>query len=191
MNSWATDSAGHPVTDLVNGCILQILPDGTLLTPDRRRITPREKAYTMLGQWSSAPFRPQDLLRFAERFTGVVYLWGGMSGKGMDCSGLVRMAYAAQGRILPRDAWQQATQGTEITSTDSLAPATSYFSATRRQTHHPRSHLRPRRRIHPCFTNGKAQQPAQRLSPLSSAPHHHHAPHRRKIIPRRPHPLTP
>ncbi len=39
----ATDSAGHPVTDLVNGCILQILPDGTLLTPDRRRITPREK----------------------------------------------------------------------------------------------------------------------------------------------------
>ena len=27
----ATDSAGHPVTDLVNGCILQILPDGTCL----------------------------------------------------------------------------------------------------------------------------------------------------------------
>jgi cell wall-associated NlpC family hydrolase len=134
----ATDSAGHPVTDLVNGCILQILPDGTLLTPDRRRITPREKAYTMLGQWSSAPFRPQDLPRFAERFTGVVYLWGGMSGKGMDCSGLVRMAYAAQGRILPRDAWQQATQGTEITSTDSLRAGDLIFFGnpqTKRITH--------------------------------------------------------
>ncbi|MDE5900639.1 MAG: C40 family peptidase, partial [Muribaculaceae bacterium] len=50
---------------------------------------------------------------------GSPYLWGGLSSKGMDCSGLVRMAYMAQGRLLSRDARDQILEG-EAVDRDSL-----------------------------------------------------------------------
>ena len=37
--------------------------------------------------------------------------WGGMSERGIDCSGLVHMAYRRLGRIVPRDADQQEDAG--------------------------------------------------------------------------------
>jgi gamma-D-glutamyl-L-lysine dipeptidyl-peptidase len=45
-----------------------------------------------------------DLVATARRFTGVPYLWGGMSAHGLDCSGLVSRVYAVNGVDLPRDA---------------------------------------------------------------------------------------
>lgn len=44
-------------------------------------------------------------------FEGTSYLWGGVTPWGADCSGLVQSVYALHGRPLPRDAWQQASQG--------------------------------------------------------------------------------
>lgn len=105
-------------TDLVAGDVLVICGD-SLRLPDGRMILAPSGAYSPLDRLSSRQFRPEQLPRFAELYMGVPYLWGGLSGKGMDCSGLVRMAYAAQGRLLPRDAWQQARLGREIPS-DSL-----------------------------------------------------------------------
>jgi len=45
-----------------------------------------------------------DIVATARRFAGVPYLWGGMSARGVDCSGLVSRAYAAAGVELRRDA---------------------------------------------------------------------------------------
>lgn len=133
----ATDAAGSPVTDLVAGCILASGPDGTLLTPDSRplRMLPAGTV-TPIAQWASADFRPERLPAFAALYMGAPYLWGGLSSKGMDCSGLVRMAYLAQGRILQRDASQQALEGTEVATDADLQPGDLiFFGNGRRITH--------------------------------------------------------
>ncbi|GAB5464305.1 C40 family peptidase [Hoeflea alexandrii] len=49
-----------------------------------------------------------DPVSVASRFIETPYLWGGRSGFGIDCSGLVQMALAMTGKASPRDSDQQA-----------------------------------------------------------------------------------
>lgn len=52
-----------------------------------------------------------DLVRTAEKFLGVDYLWAGRSGWMFDCSGLTGTIYEAYGITIPRDADAQALDG--------------------------------------------------------------------------------
>ncbi|MBR4756031.1 MAG: C40 family peptidase [Bacteroidales bacterium] len=58
-------------------------------------------------------FRGQ-LVSTAMEFLGVPYMWGGTSIKNIDCSGLARSVYFANGVLLPRNASQQARIGEDV-----------------------------------------------------------------------------
>lgn len=59
--------------------------------------------------------KPLDL---AVQLLDTPYYWGGRSGFGIDCSGLVQVTYAACGVHLPRDTEQQIAKGTPVDRTD-------------------------------------------------------------------------
>jgi cell wall-associated NlpC family hydrolase len=44
-----------------------------------------------------------DFVTVAERFLHVPYLWGGKTAAGLDCSGLIQVAFQAAGTAAPRD----------------------------------------------------------------------------------------
>ena len=66
-----------------------------------------------LKEWMEEAAAPtgDDIVATARLFQGFPYLWGGLSPKGMDCSGLVKLSYFLNGIILLRDASQQIGTG--------------------------------------------------------------------------------
>jgi gamma-D-glutamyl-L-lysine dipeptidyl-peptidase len=58
--------------------------------------------------------RPGEPIEQARSYLGAPYLWGGMTEQGIDCSGLVHMAYRRLGRVVPRDADQQEEAGRPV-----------------------------------------------------------------------------
>jgi cell wall-associated NlpC family hydrolase len=75
-----------------------------------------------------------DVVRSAQLFSGVDYLWAGTSGAGWDCSGLTSTAYAAHGVVIPRDADDQAEAGT-VVERDDLQPGDLLFFGADTVTH--------------------------------------------------------
>lgn len=112
------------VTDLLNGNILELtgakprngrteikLPDGRTGWVPSADITPIEK-------WAAQNFDADVILDQAYSLEGNPYFWGGTSVKHVDCSGLAKVSYLANGIILMRDASQQALTGQRIEAKD-------------------------------------------------------------------------
>ncbi len=56
----------------------------------------------------------EAIIAEAHKLLGAPYLWGGMSAKGVDCSGLVRISCIMNGILLPRNASQQINCGDRV-----------------------------------------------------------------------------
>lgn len=112
------------VSDLVMGCIVE----GSLAKkkngrvqvelPDGRNGWVDASALTDINTWAAQNFDPDVVLDMAYSMEGTPYLWGGTSAKTLDCSGLAKTGYLANGIILRRDASQQALTGGRIEAAD-------------------------------------------------------------------------
>ena len=92
------------------------------------------------GEGSAESIRPETteaIIAHAEKLLGVPYLWGGMSAKGVDCSGLVRISYIMNGIVLPRNASQQINCGDRI----QMEIDTEYWNETQRTGKQPETYI--------------------------------------------------
>jgi hypothetical protein len=132
------DKQSLPVSDLVAGNILATTGSRNGFTevclPDGRQGYVNKDQCIPLEEWKkSFPPLKESVVSTALKFTGLPYLWGGTSSKGVDCSGFTKTVYFMNGIILQRDASQQALYG-ELIDThnnfDNLEPGDLLFFGT-------------------------------------------------------------
>jgi hypothetical protein len=121
LSGYAYDNPGiegEVVTDLVLGDLFEVESEVMgflkIRIPDGRSGYIRKADCISFDDWSSLEPDVQSVLSFARQMMGSPYLWGGASGKAVDCSGFTKLVYYSQGIILARDASQQARYGEPV-----------------------------------------------------------------------------
>lgn len=66
------------------------------------------------GEGQIVADRADSPVDVARSYLGAPYLWGGMTERGIDCSGLVHMSFRRVGVLVPRDADQQEEAGAPV-----------------------------------------------------------------------------
>ena len=85
------------------------------------------------------PTPPEDhaeVLAMADRLREVPYVWGGVCAYGVDCSGLVHLAWRRFGVTLPRDAHDQAAATTQIPLGQERPGDLYFFARPGQRVHH-------------------------------------------------------
>ena len=89
---------------------LAALPFGARITvtrQDERFVVTESGLFLPSRHVVPAAAKERDFVAVAEQFLGAPYLWGGKTGDGIDCSGLVQVALQAAGVACPRDSDMQ------------------------------------------------------------------------------------
>ncbi len=115
QNTDATTS----VSDIVLGNELKLLAETKnfykVEYPDKRIGYVKKNESEKYDIWIKNVKPSGELIeKYARKFVGIPYLWGGTSVKGMDCSGFTKTVYFMNGFIIPRDASQQIFAGKNI-----------------------------------------------------------------------------
>lgn len=96
----------------------------------------------------------RGVIEAAFTYEGVPYVWGGNTGRGIDCSGLVRNCFAAQGVQLPRRASHQAMVGQEV-PLDQVQPGDRLYFSVKKQFDHTGIYLGDGYFIHASMSRKK------------------------------------
>lgn len=128
VHMWPSDNA-DTICDLVGGDLMRyvsrkgrwtmvMLPSGKTGYVRTKLLKKHEGFMSIaMGEGSAESISPkvtEAVIAQAEKLLGVPYLWGGMSTKGVDCSGLVRISHIMNGILLPRNASQQIKCGDRV-----------------------------------------------------------------------------
>ncbi|WP_089157138.1 C40 family peptidase [Micromonospora sp. NBS 11-29] len=123
--------------------------------------------------------RPEakEVLAVAERLRDLPYVWGGLSTDGIDCSGLVHLAWRRYGVTLPRDADDQAEATTTLALDDERPGDLYFFARPGRRIHHvgivsAEPHGGRRRMLHACYRTRRVVEeelPPDRVDTLVGA----------------------
>lgn len=113
---------------------------------------------------SGAPASPgrvaaERVLEVAARLLDVAYVWGGVSAYGIDCSGLVHLAWRRFGVRLPRDADDQAAATAPLDLGEERPGDLYFFARPGRKVHHigfvsaAPGRAGRRRMLHACYAH--------------------------------------
>lgn len=123
----ATHVVASPATHAYPAPRVQAEPPLPLWLNARLQITDEDGAWSLSDQgWvPTRHLRPLDQpeadpVSVAERLRGAPYLWGGNSVAGVDCSGLVQLAFHACGRDMAADSDLQALTGQPLAGLEAL-----------------------------------------------------------------------
>lgn len=130
-----------PVLGRTPRTIRVAMPDGTVRRVGRPAVVVHRRAEPAIE-----PSR-DSLVSTATSFAGLPYLWAGVSGFGLDCSGLTWLTHRVHGVQTPRDALPQSRSGTPVPTprrgdlmffaTDGLVHHVSMYVGGGRMVHAP------------------------------------------------------
>lgn len=110
------DTRSQTISDVVICNIFEYISENRnfvkVMYPDKRVAFLKKTDCIDYNKWIKLPNpTPADIIKTAKTFTGIPYLWGGTSSKGLDCSGFTKLTFLIHGIIIQRDASQQARHG--------------------------------------------------------------------------------
>jgi cell wall-associated NlpC family hydrolase len=146
-----------PLAGRVSGYVRVVTPDGAV-----ERLASSAVAVHDRGTPAIAPSR-SSLVDTAESFLGLQYLWGGLSGFGLDCSGLTWLVHRAHGIRIPRDALPQSRHGQRVTT---RAPGDLLFYSRSGRVHHVSMYVGGGNMIHAPRTGSPVQVISFSAAPL-------------------------
>ncbi len=143
-DTWVLDHENRRISDLVAGSIIEVSGDSAsykiVKIPDGRQGYVEMNKFGEFEQWLAATaLSKESLIRTANQFMGLPYLWGGTSSKALDCSGFMKNIYFLNSYILARDASQQVNYGRSmVAQVENLQPGDLLFfgnTNTQKVTH--------------------------------------------------------
>jgi cell wall-associated NlpC family hydrolase len=165
-------ATGYPFTILNSENGIVMAPFGAVLpNAEMNTCVINNTTYTILNAHTAPKFG--DLSNLAKQFINAPYLWGGRTAFGIDCSGFTQVLFKAVGIQLPRDAYQQAEVGTDVSFLEETKPGDLAFfdNAEGKITHvgimltpHQIIHASGRVRIDPIDSYGIMNSDTQQYS---------------------------